>query len=194
LFVNHFLELSVKSGKYSTSNPEFGHKEDRIEKDLKRRCICIQRGGWGRAWWGVIFLSFTLFFSFPERLHCCYISYIYLRCSYLYSCNSSSRTLCIKCWVLIKIPYFTDTTERGVRGWKEAHRQAERQGGWIYGFPYYVTQLPLELFPTKAQQTEISPLKLKGNFMFQETTILKGSFFWGGGGLPSSCAKTKFLI
>jgi hypothetical protein len=28
-------------------------------------------------------------------------------------------------WDLIKFPYFTDTTKRGVRGWKEAQRQGE---------------------------------------------------------------------
>jgi len=31
----------------------------------------------------------------------------------------------ISYWVLVKLPYFTDTTERGVRGWKEAERQGE---------------------------------------------------------------------
>ncbi len=41
------------------------------------------------------FLSFTVAFFFPERLHCCYIDF---HCSYLYSYYNSSRTLCIKCW------------------------------------------------------------------------------------------------
>jgi len=31
----------------------------------------------------------------------------------------------ISYWDLIKFPYFTDTTERGVRGWKEAQRRGE---------------------------------------------------------------------
>jgi hypothetical protein len=47
---------------------------------------------------------------FPERLHC----------SYLYSYYNCSRTLCIKWfsisyWDLIKFPYFTNTTKRGVK-------------------------------------------------------------------------------
>jgi len=58
-------------------------------------------------------------------------------CSDLSRYYNSSRTLCIKCWDsafrtesfsisywdLIKFPYFTDTTKRGVKGWKEAQRQ-----------------------------------------------------------------------
>jgi len=39
------LELSVKSGKYSTSNPEFGHKEDEIKKDLKQSTLAFKGGG-----------------------------------------------------------------------------------------------------------------------------------------------------
>jgi len=33
--------------------------------------------------------------------------------------------LSISYWDLIKFPYFTDTTKRGVRGWKEAQRQGD---------------------------------------------------------------------
>ncbi len=40
------------------------------------------------------FLSFTLSFLFPQRLHWCYID---LHCSYLYSYYNCSPTLCIKC-------------------------------------------------------------------------------------------------
>jgi hypothetical protein len=68
-----------------------------------------------------------------ERWNSSFSSYMYFHCSYLYSCYNSSGTLCIKCWVsywvLIKLPYFADTTERGVRGWKEAQRQGE---DWIW--------------------------------------------------------------
>jgi hypothetical protein len=31
----------------------------------------------------------------------------------------------ISYWDLIKVPYFTDTTKRGDRGWKEAQRQGD---------------------------------------------------------------------
>jgi len=72
--------------------------------------------------------------------------------------------------------------------------------GWIYGFPYYVRQLPLELFPWKPNKLKLlhqvhrviswasdpkplpssgGGLKLKGNFIFQGTTILKVCFFGG---------------
>ncbi len=65
-------------------------------------------------------------FFCPERLHWCYI---YFHCSYLYGYKNSSGTLSIKCcisyWDLIKFPYFTDTTKRSVRGWKEVQRQGE---------------------------------------------------------------------
>jgi hypothetical protein len=74
-------------------------------------------------------------FFFPERLHCCYGNF---HCSYLSRYYNSSRTLCIKCWDsafrtefqhsywdLIKFPYFTDTTKRGVNAWKEAQRQGD---------------------------------------------------------------------
>jgi hypothetical protein len=64
--------------------------------------------------------------------HCSYLYYSYCTtvipvepCAlnaeiqhFVLSCN-------ISCWDLIKFPYFTDTTKRGVRGWKEAQRQGE---------------------------------------------------------------------
>jgi len=92
-----------------------------------------------------------LSFFFPERLYCCYIDF---HCSYLYSYYNSFRTLCIKCWVRTEFQHFilrfnkisllyTNTTKRGVRGWKEAQRQGDFTdfsniwyNYWMYGkFP-----------------------------------------------------------
>jgi len=73
----------------------------RLKKNLQKSTLTFNAGAGGRGggnsenhqfWW---FLSFTLSFFFPERLHCCYIDF---HCSYLYSYCNSSRTLCIKCW------------------------------------------------------------------------------------------------
>jgi hypothetical protein len=53
-------------------------------------------------------------FLFLERLHCCYM---YFHCSYLYNYYNYRWTLCIKCWVSAfptEIPYFADTTEKGI--------------------------------------------------------------------------------
>jgi hypothetical protein len=82
------------------------------------------------VFWVSPYLSFSL--SAPERLHCCYIDF---HCSDLYSYYNSSRTLCIKCWdsafrtefqhFILRFPYFTDTTKRGVRRWKTGWRQGE---------------------------------------------------------------------
>ncbi len=84
-------------------------------------------------------LSFTLSFFFPDCLHCCYIDcccYIDFHCSYSYynslePCPLNAEfqhfvlSFSISYWDLIKFPYFTDTTKRAVRGWKEAQRQGE---------------------------------------------------------------------
>jgi hypothetical protein len=84
-----------------------------------------------------------------ERWNSSFSSYMYFHCSYLYSCYNSSGTLCIKCWVsywvLIKLPYFADTTERGVRGWKVN----------LTDFPNMLHQLPLELFPWKPNKLKL---------------------------------------
>ncbi len=75
-------------------------------------------------------LSFILSFFFPERLHC----------SYLYNYYNYSPTLCIKCWDLIKFPYFGDTPERRDMGWKQAQRQSD--------FPDNSNVLGCSLLPT----------------------------------------------
>ncbi len=70
----------------------------------------------------------------PDRLHCCYIDfhYSYLCISTiipLEPCALNARnqrfvlSFSISYWDLIKFPNITDTTKRGVRGWKEAQRQ-----------------------------------------------------------------------
>ncbi len=38
------LEISVKSGKDSTSSPEFGHTKGEIQKNVAKKYISIQRG------------------------------------------------------------------------------------------------------------------------------------------------------
>ncbi len=121
-----FIRISVKSGKDSTSTLTLVIHRVRFVKSLQKSTLAF-KGRWNS---GSPCLSFFL-----ERLHCCYIDF---HCSYRYSYYNSSRTLCIKCWVLhfvlsfsiscrdlIKFPYFADTTKRGVRGWKEAQRQGE---------------------------------------------------------------------
>ncbi len=73
--------------------------------------------------------------SFPACLHCCYIYFTALNCTttiislepcalnaefehFILSCSNSS-------WDLMKCLYFSDTTERGDRGWKGTQRQGE---------------------------------------------------------------------
>jgi hypothetical protein len=75
-------------------------------------------------------LSFILSFLIPERPPL--LLHIYFHSSYLYKDYSYSQTSCIKCWVstshieiLIKFPYFADTSKRGDRAWKQAQRQPE---------------------------------------------------------------------
>jgi len=83
------LEISVKH-----QYPEFGHTPGEIQKKPAKKYITIQPGVKLRkpSRW---FLSFTLSFFFPGRLHCCYIDF---HCSDLYSYYNSSRVLCTKCW------------------------------------------------------------------------------------------------
>jgi len=95
-------------------------------------------------WW---FLSFTLSFFFPERLHCCYIDF---HCSYLYSYYNSSRTLCIKCWdsalrseisynfLILRIP-----RKEGLGG--EGRPKDRVKTGWIYRYLYYIRRLTLRV-------------------------------------------------
>jgi hypothetical protein len=126
------MEISVKSGKDRVSTPSLVIHRVRLKKNLQKSTLAFN-GGWNSDFDG--FLSFTLSFLFPERLHCCYIDF---HRSYLYSYYNSSRTLCIKCWdsafrtefqhFILRFPYFADTTKRGVRGWKT---------GWIFGFLYW---------------------------------------------------------
>jgi len=116
-------------------SPRFRHTRVRFKKDLQKSTLAFNGGG-SEAEKTINFggkLSFILSFLFPEHHQCCYI---YFHCSYLYNYYYYSRTLCIECWVsywdLIKYPYFTDTTERGDRGWKEPQRQGEdRVTLWI---------------------------------------------------------------
>jgi hypothetical protein len=51
--------------------------------------------------------------------------YIYFHCSYLDNYYNYSWTLCIKCWDIVKFPYFAAITERGDSGWKQAQREGE---------------------------------------------------------------------
>jgi len=59
------------------------------------------------------------FILLPERLHCCCI---YFHCCYVYNYYSYSRTLCIKCWDLIKYPYFVKKAIGGERGSNQPSR------------------------------------------------------------------------
>ncbi len=103
------IEICVKSGKDRVSTPSLVIHRVRFLKKLQKSSENHQ-----------FFLSFTLSFFFPERLHCCYIDF---HCSYLYNYYNSSRTLCIKCrdsafrtefqHFILRFPYFTDTTKRG---------------------------------------------------------------------------------
>jgi len=68
-------------------------------------------------------------FLFSERLHC---YYIYFHCSYLYMYDNYSRNVVLEMLSftisyldLIKFPYFADTIETGVWGWKEAQREGD---------------------------------------------------------------------
>ncbi len=95
-----------------------------------------------------------------------------------------------------------------MRGWKEAHRQGE---DWTYGFPYYVRQLPLELFPWKPNKLKLlhqvhmvisyasdpkplsssgEGLNWKGTLSFRKLPYWKVFLFFP---LPSH-AKSQFLI
>jgi hypothetical protein len=68
-------------------------------------------------------LSFILSFLSPERLPLLLLHIFSLLLPVQY--YNYSWTLCIKCWDIIKSPYFVDTTEIGDRGWEQALRQAE---------------------------------------------------------------------
>jgi len=84
-----------KARKRQHQHPEFGHIQGEIKKKPAKKYICIQ--GRGETQITINFdgyLSFTLSFFFPERLHCCDIDF---HCCYLYSYYNFSRTLCIKC-------------------------------------------------------------------------------------------------
>jgi len=89
------LELSVKSGKDRASTPEFDHKQDEIPKKIcNKSTLSFSVGEVGKLWklrkaFIDCFLSFTLSFFFPDRLHCCYVYFHY---SYLYSSYNSSPT------------------------------------------------------------------------------------------------------
>jgi hypothetical protein len=94
------IEISVKWGKDSISSTlslVIHRVRFKKKKDLQKTTLASIQGrvGWNsenhQFWW---FLSFTLSFFFPERLHCFYIGF---HCSYLYRYYNSSRTLCIKC-------------------------------------------------------------------------------------------------
>jgi len=50
-----------KVSKREHQNPEFGHKQGEIQNKPAKKYISIQGG------------SFTLYFFFPERLHCWYM-------------------------------------------------------------------------------------------------------------------------
>jgi hypothetical protein len=89
------LEISVKSGKDSTSTLSLVIHRMRLKKNLKKSTLALRGGETQKTIKIDGFLSFTLSFFSPERLHCCYI---YFHCSYLNRYYNSSRTLCIICW------------------------------------------------------------------------------------------------
>jgi len=131
------LEISVKSGKDSASTLSLVICRVRFKKKTAKKYISIQWGGETKKTinfddsWVSPSLSFL-----PERLHCYDIDF---HCSYLYSyyiiplkpCALNAEiqrfvlSFSISYWDLIKFPYFTDSTKRGVRRWKEAQRQGE---------------------------------------------------------------------
>jgi hypothetical protein len=111
-------------------------------------------------------------FFFPERLHCCYIDF---HCSYLYNYDNSSQTLCIKCWdsafrsefqhFILRFPYFTDTTKRGVRGWKTGWNQGEdRVNFWIF-----LMHILLESTNTSTSPLQLPPSVKKISVVKQQT-------------------------
>jgi len=117
------IRIIRKVRKTQHQNPEFGHKPGEIKNKSAKKYI--QGGETQKTIHFCNKLSFILSFLFPKRLHCCYI---YVHCSYLYNSYNYSRTLCIWSWDLIKFPYFADTTERGVWGWKAPPKTGWRQG------------------------------------------------------------------
>jgi hypothetical protein len=119
------IEISVKSGKDSTSTLSLLIHRVRSKKNLQKSTLAFN-GGWNSEN-HQIFLSFTLSFFFPEPLHCYHIDF---HCSYLSTIiplepcalNAAIQhfvlSFTISYWDLIKFPYFTDPTKRGVRGVK----------------------------------------------------------------------------
>jgi hypothetical protein len=136
-------------------NPAFGHTQGEIiKKTCQKSALAFKVGVKLRKRPIWCFPEFhPVLSSFPERLDCCSINFHW---SYLYSYYDSSRTLCIKCWDsafgtesfsisywdLIKLPYFADTTKRGVRGRKEAQRQGENRV--TLGLISLLSQVPIK--------------------------------------------------
>jgi hypothetical protein len=57
-------------------------------------------------------------------------------CSYLYNYYNCSRTLCIKCWDLVKFPCFallcTYHWKRGIRRGESRPKDRVKTAGWLY--------------------------------------------------------------
>jgi hypothetical protein len=88
---------------------------------------------------------FTVSFFFSERLHWCYIIFTAPTCRAaiipLEPCALNGEIqhhfvlgFSISYWDLIKFPYFTDTTKRGIRG--ERRPKDRVKTGWICGWLY----------------------------------------------------------
>jgi len=91
----YIIEISVKSGKDSTSTLSLVIHRVRFKRNLQKSTLGFKgRGETQETIDG--FMSFTLsFFFFLSASHCYDIDF---HCSYLYNYYNSSRTLCIKCW------------------------------------------------------------------------------------------------
>ncbi len=128
-------QTHIKVRKRQHQYPDFGHTQGGIQKKPAKKYISIQPG-WNSGNNRILMVSWiSPSFFFPERLHCFYIDF---HCFYLYTTiiplepcalNAEIQLLVlsfsISCWDLIKFPYFTYTTKRGVRGWKEGQRQGD---------------------------------------------------------------------
>jgi len=69
LSIAEYNTVIRKVRKREHQNPEFGHKQGEIQNKPAKKYISIQGG------------SFTLYFFFPERLHCCYIIFTAPTCT-----------------------------------------------------------------------------------------------------------------
>jgi len=128
-------DIRKKSGKVSTSTLTLVIHKVRISKNVQNSTVAFN-WGWNsenhQFWW---LLSFTVSFFFPARLHhCCYLDFpatiIPLEpCALNVEVQHFALSFSISYWDLIKFPYLTDITKRGVRGWRRPKERVKT--GWI---------------------------------------------------------------